>query len=97
MSTFTHGFLIPLFLVTISFGLIMVQPDFGAVVVLVDTCVLMMFIAGAWKIYFVYLAIVGFLGLAYLIISSLYRFSPFAFYLNEWEVPLGDGFRVIIF
>src|SRR5699024_9704175 len=27
MSTFTHGFLIPMFLVTISFGLIMVQPD----------------------------------------------------------------------
>src|SRR5699024_8343557 len=29
MSTFIHGFFIPMFLVTISFGLIMVQPDFG--------------------------------------------------------------------
>ena len=95
MSTFIHGFFIPMFLVTISFGLIMVQPDFGTGVVLVATCVLMMFIAGARIIYFVYLGIIGLLGFAYLIISAPYRMSRITSYLNPWEDPLGDGFQII--
>src|SRR5699024_10113383 len=95
LSTFIHGFFIPMFLVTISFGLIMVQPDFGTGVVLVATCVLMMFIAGARIIYFVYLGIIGLLGFAYLIISAPYRMSRITSYLNPWEDPLGDGFQII--
>src|SRR5699024_8959876 len=82
MSTFIHGFFIPMFLVIIYFGLIMVQPDFGTGVVLVATCVLMMFIAGARIIYFVYLGIIGLLGFAYLIISAPYRMSRITSYLN---------------
>ena len=53
----------------------MLQPDFGTGVVLVGTCVLMIFISGARLSYFFYLIIVGIVGFTLLILSAPYRIS----------------------
>lgn len=95
ITTFTKGFLIPILLICAAFGLIMLQPDFGTGVVLVGTCVLLIFIAGGRMIYFFYLAIIGLVGFAYLIISAPYRISRITSFLNPWDDPLGDGFQII--
>src|SRR5699024_12123175 len=47
MTTFKKGFLYPLIIVIFVFALIMLQPDLGTGVVLVLTCMLLIFIAGA--------------------------------------------------
>src|SRR5699024_9160057 len=52
MTTFKKGFLYPLIIVIFVFALIMLQPDLGTGVVLVLTCMLLIFIAGARLIYF---------------------------------------------
>ncbi len=95
ITTFTKGFLIPILLICLAFGLIMLQPDFGTGVVLVGTCVLMIFIAGARISYFSYLGIFGLIGFSLLIISAPYRISRITAFLNPWDDPLGDGFQII--
>lgn len=93
--TFRKGFLYPISLVFVMFGFIMLQPDLGTGVVLVGTCVLMIFISGARLTYFFYLAILGLVGFTLLILSAPYRISRITSYLNPWDDPLGDGFQII--
>lgn len=95
MDTFIRGFLIPVSLTVITFMIIMQQPDFGTGIVLVGTCMMMIFIAGARFIYFLYFAIIGLVGLTLLIISAPYRLSRITAFLNPWSDPLGDGFQII--
>src|SRR5690625_4685489 len=95
ITTFTKGFLFPISFIFLIFAFIMLQPDFGTGVVLVATCVLMIFTAGARFIYFIYLTILGVVGFTFLILSAPYRISRITAYLNPWDDPLGDGFQII--
>lgn len=95
IQSFFRGFFIPLVLVMLCFGLIMLQPDLGTGVVLILTCVLMIFIAGATLRYFIYLSLLGLMGFVALIISAPYRISRITSFLNPWDDPLGDGFQII--
>lgn len=95
ITSFTKGFFFPIALIFIVFGFIMLQPDFGTGVVLVSTCVLMIFIAGTRLTYFIYLALLGAVGFTLLILSAPYRISRITAYLNPWDDPLGDGFQII--
>lgn len=95
ITTFGRGFFLPISLIFIVFSFIMLQPDFGTGVVLVGTCVLMIFISGARLSYFFYLIIVGIVGFTLLILSAPYRISRITSYLNPWDDPLGDGFQII--
>src|SRR5690625_3402312 len=95
ISTFGRGFFFPISFVFIVFAIIMLQPDFGTGVVLVATCVLMVYIAGARLLYFFYLVIFGMIGFTLLILSAPYRISRITSYLNPWDDPLGDGFQII--
>ncbi|HLR22884.1 MAG TPA: stage V sporulation protein E [Pseudogracilibacillus sp.] len=95
MTTFKKGFLYPLIIVIFVFALIMLQPDLGTGVVLVLTCMLLIFIAGARLIYFFYAGLLGLAGFVLLIISAPYRMKRITAYLNPWDDPLGDGFQII--
>ncbi|WP_412975358.1 stage V sporulation protein E [Ornithinibacillus sp. 179-J 7C1 HS] len=95
ITSFKKGFFPALILVFTSFGLIMLQPDLGTGMVLVLTCMIMIFVAGARISHFVGLAILGLVGFALLIISAPYRISRITAFLNPWEDPLGDGFQII--
>lgn len=95
ITSLTKGFLPCLLLIFSSFGLIMLQPDLGTGIVLVLTCVTMLFIAGARISHFVGLGIIGLAGFTYLIISAPYRINRIIAFLNPWEDPLGDGFQII--
>jgi len=95
ITSLTKGFLPCLLLIFTAFGLIMLQPDLGTGLVLVLTCVTMLFIAGARIPHFIGLGIVGFIGFALLIVSAPYRLNRIFAFLNPWEDPLGDGFQII--
>jgi cell division protein FtsW len=95
ITSFKQGFLPSLLLVFVPFGLIMLQPDLGTGVVLVATCFVMIYIAGAKISHFVSLGVLGLVGFAGLIISAPYRISRIQAFLNPWEDPLGDGFQII--
>lgn len=95
ITSLTKGFLPCLLLIFTAFGLIMLQPDLGTGLVLVLTCITMLFIAGARLSHFVGLGLVGLVGFAFLILSAPYRINRIVAFLNPWEDPLGDGFQII--
>lgn len=76
-------------------GLIMLQPDFGTGLVLVVSCILLLFNAGASIKYFVILGILGTVGIIVLIASAPYRMERIFAYLDPWSDPLGSGFQGI--
>lgn len=95
ITSFKKGFLPAIGLVFLAFGLIMLQPDFGTGVVLVCTCMLMIYIAGARISHFIGLSTIGLVGFALLIISAPYRMKRITSFLDPWEDPLGNGFQII--
>ncbi|MBM7571735.1 cell division protein FtsW [Aquibacillus albus] len=95
ITSFKKGFLPALLLIFVAFGLIMLQPDLGTGAVLVLTCMVMIFIAGARISHFIGLGILGMIGFLGLIISAPYRIDRITAFLNPWEDPLGDGFQII--
>ena len=95
MSSFKKGFLPAISLVFLAFGFIMLQPDLGTGVVLVGTCMLMVFVSGARISHFMGLGGIGLAGFVFLIASAPYRISRITAFLNPWEDPQGDGFQII--
>lgn len=84
-----------LFIIFLIFGLIMLQPDFGTGIVLVLSCLLLLFLSGAPFKYFILLLIIGLIGVTILIVSAPYRLERIMAFLDPWSDPLGSGFQTI--
>ncbi|MGY0692297.1 stage V sporulation protein E [Virgibacillus sp. FSP13] len=95
ITSFKKGFLPSLLLVFTVFGLIMLQPDLGTGVVLVLTCMVLIFTAGAKLSHFIGLGGLGLVGFLLLIISAPYRINRITAFLNPWEDPQNTGFQII--
>ncbi|KAF0820266.1 MULTISPECIES: stage V sporulation protein E [unclassified Cytobacillus] len=95
ITSFRKGLVPSLGLVFLAFGLIMLQPDLGTGTVMVGTCVVMIFIAGARISHFVWFAAAGVAGFVALVLSAPYRIKRITSFLDPWEDPLGSGFQII--
>jgi cell division protein FtsW len=95
ITQFTKGFVPSLVLVFLAFGLIMLQPDLGTGTVMVGTCMIMIFVAGAKISHFIGLGLVGVAGFVGLILAAPYRMDRITSYLDPWSDPLGTGFQII--
>lgn len=95
ITTFKKGLAPSLGLVFLAFGMIMLQPDLGTGTVMVGTCIVMIFIAGARVSHFVVLGLIGIAGFAALVISAPYRIKRITSFLDPWQDPLGSGFQII--
>ena len=88
------GFIKPLGLLTVAAVLLLLEPDFGATVVLMATALAMMFMAGVslWK----YAALIATAGgaLAILAVTSPYRMQRLTTFLNPWADPFNSGFQL---
>ncbi|MFQ5643133.1 MAG: putative lipid II flippase FtsW [Thiogranum sp.] len=88
------GFIKPLGLLTVAAFLLLLEPDFGATVVLMATALVMMFMAGVslWK----YAALIATAGgaLALLAVTSPYRMQRLTTFLNPWADPFNSGFQL---
>jgi cell division protein FtsW len=90
----TIAFLKPMLLMSIAAILLLLEPDFGATVVLMLTCLVMMFMAGVklWK--FGVLLLVAVFAFAALAITSPYRLQRLTAFLNPWSDPFDSGFQL---
>lgn len=95
ITSFKQGFLPLLLLIFTAFGLIMLQPDLGTGMVVVLTCFVLLFVAGAKISHFGFLAFIGLFGFVGLILSAPYRINRITAFLNPWDDPLGNGFQII--
>ncbi|AIE59561.1 stage V sporulation protein E [Bacillus methanolicus] len=95
ITSFKYGLAPSLALVFSAFALIMLQPDLGTGTVMVGTCLVMIFIAGARISHFVGLGLIGVAGFVGLVLSAPYRIKRITSFLDPWQDPLGTGFQII--
>ena len=95
ITSLKNGLLPSLGLVFIAFALIMLQPDLGTGTVMIGTCIVMIFIAGARISHFAGLAMIGIVGFIGLVASAPYRMKRITSFLDPWQDPLGSGFQII--
>lgn len=88
------GFLKPMLTVGLAGLLLLMEPDFGATVVIIGTVLGMTFLAGARFVQFI-MFVMLFAGAAtLLIIMSPYRMQRIISFLNPWADPFDSGFQL---
>lgn len=76
-------------------ALIMMQPDFGSVFILVVSSFLLLFIAKYPIKLYVGFILLGVVGLVGLIASAPYRLKRIEAFINPWADPLVSGFQAV--
>lgn len=89
-----RGFLKPLMVVCIVTGLLLLEPDYGATVVLFATVLGMLFLAGVPMWQFIAWAMVISSALFLLILLAPYRLVRLTTFLNPWADPFNSGFQL---
>jgi len=82
-------------LLFLSFGLIMLQPDFGTGMIIIVSILSLLFISGVKLKFFASLGLIGVIGVIFLVIAAPYRMNRITSFLNPWNDPLGTGFQII--
>lgn len=88
------GFVKPMLVLVVLFTLLLLEPDFGAAMVLLITALGMLYLAGVkfWK--FGILLMASAISMGFVAISSPYRVERFTAFLNPWSDPFGSGFQL---
>ncbi|MEG0260703.1 MAG: FtsW/RodA/SpoVE family cell cycle protein, partial [Lysinibacillus sp.] len=82
-------------LLLLPVALIMLQPDFGSVFILVVAVMLLLFVAGyPLKLYAMFM-VLGIAGLTTLIVTAPYRLKRIEAFIDPWAAPLTSGFQAV--
>jgi len=94
MQNLKHGFL-PMFGVMVIIGaLLLMEPDFGAFVVIVSIALGILFLGGFNAKLFFGLSIMLAISFVLLVVTSDYRYQRVLGYLDPWKDPLGSGYQL---
>jgi cell division protein FtsW len=88
------GFLRPMIVLSLACVLLLMEPDFGATVVLLATAMVMMFVAGARIRDFLVFSVTAVLALVVLAVVSPYRMQRITGFLDPWADPFDSGFQL---
>ena len=88
------GFIYPMIIMMLMVMLLMKEPDFGAVVVLMSAALGMLFLGGVrlWQFIITLTCVAGLLAM--LVMSSQYRMQRLSTYLDPWSDQFGDGYQL---
>ena len=88
------GFIKPMLMIGLAALLLLLEPDFGATVVIIGTVLGMMYLGGVRFTQFI--AFLGMFGLAawLLVVSSPYRMERLTSFMNPWADPYDSGFQL---
>lgn len=89
-----QGFLKPMAVLFATTLLLMIEPDFGATVIVVATSFGMLFLAGVKLGHFLLVLLGALAALGVLLISAPYRLERLTVYTNPWADPFGSGFQL---
>ena len=95
LKDYKKGVIPILAILLLTFGLIMLEPDFGTGMILVVSVIALLFVAGVNMKFFLYLGIIGAVGIVVLILIAPYRMDRITSFLDPWSDPLGTGFQII--
>jgi cell division protein FtsW len=88
------GFLKPIVVLVVASCLLLLEPDFGAAIVLLCTAFAMMFVAGARFRDFSVFAGLGVIAAALLIMTKEYRLERLTGFMDPWADPFDTGFQL---
>lgn len=88
------GFMKPMVVVACAVALLLLEPDFGAAVVLTATSLGVLFVGGARLRDFLLALVGGGAALAALAFSSAYRVERLTTFLDPWADPYASGFQL---
>ncbi|MBS4535412.1 putative lipid II flippase FtsW [Clostridium sp. D2Q-14] len=89
------GLLPALFLIALSCGLIIIQPDLSTSATLGVTLVIMLFIAGVKMRHLIGLGAIGAASVVLAIIGKEYRLKRMLIFMDPFANPTGDGWQVV--
>ena len=89
------SFIKPVLIMLIISILLLMEPDFGATVVIVGVTFTMLFLAGVRLVHFLTLGTTLLALLAGLAISAPYRVQRLVAYVDPWSDPYGNGFQLV--
>ena len=95
IKSFSIGFLPHLIVTLFMSVLVLLQPDFGAAMLLLLLFFILIFVAGTRIRYIAYFVGVISVGCYFLISSVGYRLDRVTAFLNPWENPASTGFQII--
>ncbi|MBI2486862.1 MAG: putative lipid II flippase FtsW [Deltaproteobacteria bacterium] len=95
MDTFFVGFISHLLIAGAYIVLLLLQPDFGMVVIITIMLFAMLFIGEVKIPYLVASGFVSVFLLALAVMSESYRMKRIISFLNPWEDPLGSGYQAV--
>lgn len=90
-----QGFLIPMFVLAIIAFLLMLEPDFGSVVVIAATILGMLFLGGVRVKNFLILLPFVLCVLGFLAVSSSYRVKRFIAFRDPWADQYNSGYQLV--
>jgi cell division protein FtsW len=90
----SQGFFKPFAVLIGAAALLLLEPDFGAAVVLCVTGTAVLFVAGARLRDFLAVCAVGSIAVAALALSSGYRMERLTAFLDPWSDPYDSGFQL---
>ncbi|MDM8567291.1 putative lipid II flippase FtsW [Candidatus Halobeggiatoa sp. HSG11] len=88
------GFLKPIALVCIITSLLLLEPDYGTIVVLFSAVLGMLFLAGVPMRQFFLWVFIVMLVLSFLIILVPYRLERLTTFIDPWQDPFNSGFQL---
>lgn len=88
------GFLKPMIMVGLACLLLLMEPDFGASVVVMATVMGMMFLGGVKLLQFAAIITLFSGAAAILVLSSSYRLQRLTTFINPWADPFDSGFQL---
>ena len=95
MRDFRYGIMIPLGIMLLFQGVIIIQPDFGAVMSLGILTMGMIFLGGARLKHIGACVLCSLPVIAILLVSKPYRWRRVTAFLDPWEDQLGSGFQLV--
>ncbi|WP_199744143.1 putative lipid II flippase FtsW [Legionella sp. km772] len=94
VSESIFGFIKPMVVLAIVSFLLLLEPDFGATVVISGTVMAMLFLAGVRLRYYVGLMVLVMTALAFLAFSSPYRVARLTAFLDPWADQYNSGYQL---
>ena len=88
------GFIIPLGLTFGFLVLLLLEPDFGASVVLLGTVMAMLFLGGARVYQFILVLVIACCALAVVAVSESYRMKRLMNFIDPWADPFNEGYQL---
>ena len=95
MKDFRYGIMIPVGVMLVFQGIIMLQPDFGAVMNLGILTIGLLILGGARLSHIGALVLFSLPVVYMLLVSSLYRMKRIMCFVDPWEDPFDCGFQLV--